>query len=115
MSKYITEVILCNYDLSSLPSSFIAAISLYMALKFTKFIPNNKRVVRNFFERTPYKQDELESKFLTIIDLLKSVSHSPHYGSVREKYKREEFDYVASFDYEVDFEVKLPEQAVVKK
>ena len=96
------ECVLCDDTLSEqLPGSLLAAATLMLALKFTHQF-NEPQTVKRFFKHQPYKQIELEKRTEQILKLMQQVPRSLYHMNVREKYKRSEFDRVATCQFSND-------------
>lgn len=96
------ECVLCDDILSEqMSGSLLAAASLLLALKFTQQI-DKPQIVKRFYKHQPYKREELEKRMEDILKLMQHVSRSVYHTNVREKYKRSEFDRVATFQYNND-------------
>jgi len=107
LSKYMIECVLCDDCLSEqMSGSMLAAASLLLALKFTRQF-ENLQTEKRFFKHQPYKRDELERRSEQILNLMQNVSRSVYHTNVREKYKRNEFDRVATFQYNRDLIVPV--------
>ena len=98
----MVECVLCDDNLSEqMPGSLLAAASLLLALKFTRQF-DKPQIVRRFYKHQSYKSDELESWANEILKLMQQVPRSQYHTNVREKYKRNEFDRVATYQYKDD-------------
>ncbi|CAF0863541.1 unnamed protein product [Adineta steineri] len=99
LSKYIIECVLCDDTLSEqMPGSLLAATSLLLALKFTCQL-DKPQIVKCFYKHQPYKCEELDTWTDKIIKLMQQIPRSLYHTNVREKYKRSEFDRVATYQY----------------
>lgn len=98
----MVECVLCDDTLSEqMSGSLLAAASLLLALKFTRQF-DKPPIVRRFYKHQPYKSDELEIRANQILKLMQHVPRSLYHTNVREKYKRNEFDRVATYQYSDD-------------
>jgi len=101
------ECVLCDDILSEqMSGSLLAAATLLLALKFTRQF-DIPQIVKRFYKHQPYKHDELDKRAEQILKLMQHVPRSLYHTNVREKYKRNEFDRVASFQYSNDLGKKL--------
>ncbi|CAF0864989.1 unnamed protein product [Rotaria sordida] len=107
LSKYMIECVLCD-DISSeqMPGSLLAAASLLLALKFTRQL-DKPQIIKRFYKHQPYKRDELDKRTEQILKLMQNVPRSLYHTNVREKYKRNEFDRVANYQYSNDLVVPV--------
>ena len=95
----MVECVLCDDTLSEqMPGSLLAAAALLLALKFTRQF-DKPQIVKRFYKHQPYKCDELDKRTHQILQLMQRVPRSLYHTNVREKYKRSEFDRVASYQY----------------
>ncbi|CAF1536107.1 unnamed protein product [Adineta ricciae] len=102
LSKYMIECALCDEILSEeMPGSLLAAASLLLSLKFTRQL-DNLQITKRFYKHQPYKHEELEKSIEKILKLMQQVPKSLYHTNVREKYKRSEFDRVATYQYSND-------------
>jgi hypothetical protein len=93
------ECVLCDDILSEqMSGSLLAAATLLLALKFTRQF-DKPQIVKRFYKHQPYKRDELDKRTEQILKLMEHVPRSLYHTNVREKYKRNEFDRVASYQY----------------
>lgn len=98
----MVECVLCDDNLAEqMSGSLLAAASLLLALKFTRQF-DKPQIVKRFFKHQPYKSDELEKRTEQILKLMQHVPRSVYHTNVREKYKRNEFDRVACYQYSND-------------
>ncbi|UJR34082.1 hypothetical protein I4U23_021492 [Adineta vaga] len=99
LSKYMIECVLCDDILSEqMPGSLLAASTLLLALKLTGQ-STKAQVLKRFYKHQPYKHDELDKRIEQILKLMQHVPRSLYHTNVREKYKRSEFDRVATYQY----------------
>ncbi len=84
-----------------MPGSLLAAAALLLALKFTRQL-DKPQIVKCFYKHQPYKHDELDKCTEKIIKLMQQIPRSLYHKNVREKYKRSEFDRVATYQYTND-------------
>jgi hypothetical protein len=84
-----------------MPGSLLAAASLLLALKFTRRL-DRPEIVKSFYKHQPYKREELDKCTDKIIKLMQQIPKSLYHTNVREKYKRSEFDRVATYQYNND-------------
>lgn len=99
LSKYMIECVLCDETLSEqMPGSLLAASALYLSLKFTRLL-NDESIVSRLCKHQPYKREELDKSTEKILQLMQQVPRSLYHTNVREKYKRSEFDRVATFHF----------------
>ncbi len=102
LSKYMIECVLCDDILSEqMPGSLLAAAALLLSLKFTRQF-DKPQIIKRFYKHQPYKRDELDKRIDQILKLMQHVPRSLYHTNVREKYKRSEFDRVATFQYSND-------------
>ncbi|CAF0989389.1 unnamed protein product [Rotaria sp. Silwood1] len=102
LSKYMIECVLCDDILSEqMPGSLLAAAVLLLALKFTRQL-DKPQIVKRFYKHQPYKREELDKRAEQILKLMQNVPRSLYHTNVREKYKRNEFDRVANYQYSND-------------
>ncbi|CAF3134017.1 unnamed protein product [Rotaria sp. Silwood2] len=107
LSKYMIECVLCDDVLSEqMPGSLLAAAALLLALKFTRQL-DKPQIVKRFYKHQPYKRDELDKRTEQILKLMQNVPRSLYHTNVREKYKRNEFDRVANYQYSNDLVVPV--------
>jgi hypothetical protein len=98
----MVECVLCDDTLTEqMPGSLLAAAALLLALKFTRQF-DKAQIVKRFYKHQPYKPDELDKRTEQILKLMEHVPRSLYHTNVREKYKRNEFDRVASYQYSND-------------
>ena len=96
------ECALCDEILSEeMPGSLLAAASLLLSLKFTRQL-DNLQITKRFYKHQPYKREELEKSIEKILKVMQQVPKSLYHTNVREKYKRSEFDRVATYQYSND-------------
>jgi len=101
------ECVLCDDILSDqIPGSLLAAAALLLALKFTRQF-DKPQIVKRFYKHQPHKHDELDKRIDQILKLMQHVPRSVYHTNVREKYKRTEFDRVASYQYSNDLVVPV--------
>ena len=96
------ECVLCDDILSQqIPGSLLAATALLLGLKWTRQI-DQPQIAKRFFKHQPYKRDELETCSTQLVELMRKVPRSLYHTNVREKYKRTEFDRVATYRFSDD-------------
>ena len=96
------ECVLCDDVLSQqIPGSLLAATALLLGLKWTRQM-DHPQLGKRFFKHQPYKRDELETCSQQIVELMRKVPRSLYHTNVREKYKRTEFDRVATYRFSHD-------------
>ena len=96
------ECVLCDDTLSEqMSGSLLAAAALLLALKFTCQL-EKPEISKCFYTHQPYNRDELDKRTDQIIKLMQQVPQSLYHTNVREKYKRNEFDRVANYQYSND-------------
>ncbi len=96
------ECVLCDDILSEqMPGSLLAAAALLIALKLTRQF-DKPQIVKRFYKHQPYKRDELDKRTDQIFKLMQHVPRSLYHTNVREKYKRNEFDRVATYQFSND-------------
>ena len=96
------ECVLCDDVLSQqIPGSLLAATALLLGLKWTRQM-DHPQIAKRFFKHQPYRRDELETCSKQIVELMRKVPRSLYHTNVREKYKRTEFDRVATYRFSDD-------------
>ena len=109
------ECVLCDDTLSEqMPGSLLAAASLLLALKLTRQI-DKPQVLKRFYKHQPYQPEDLNKRIEQILKLMQHVPRSVYHANVREKYKRSEFDRVATYQYSQDLGKSLQIRYRVKK